>query len=92
MLATGGVIGTVGFLILIVGSLKMLWGLPHAMGSFALAVMVAHVVEGQFDIFWVTGSGSVPWIILGMAFAVSRQRLGEVMIHPSGSVNAQENR
>ena len=90
MLATGGVIGTLGFLILILGSLKMLWRLPHAMGSFALAVMVAHIVEGQFDIFWVTGTGSVPWIILGMAFAASRHRLGEVKMHPSGSVNAQE--
>ena len=77
MLATGGVVGLAGFLVLIVGSLWMLWRLPSAMGSFALAVMVAHVVEGQFDIFWVTGTGSAPWIILGMAFAVSRRRVGE---------------
>ncbi len=83
MLATGGVIGTVGFLLLIVGSLRMLWRLPNAMGSFALAVMVAHVVEGQFDNFWVTATGSVPWIILGMALAVSRQRVDEIMIPSS---------
>ena len=93
MLATGGAVGLAGFLVLIVGSLWMLWRLPSAIGSFALAVMVAHVVEGQFDIFWVTGTGSAPWIILGMAFAVSRRRVGEVMIHqPSISVNVHENR
>ncbi len=94
ILATGGVVGLAGFLVLILGTLWMLWRLPpSAIGSFALAVMVAHVVEGQFDIFWVTGTGSAPWIILGMALAVSRRRVGEVMIHyPSISFNVHENR
>jgi hypothetical protein len=31
------------------------------------AVLLAHVVEGQFDIFWVTASGSIPWILVGMS-------------------------
>jgi len=87
ILATGGLIGLAGFLVLIVGSLWMLWRLPSAIGSLALAVMVAHVVEGQFDIFWVTATGSVSWIILGMAFALSRQRDSRIRInHPRVAV------
>jgi hypothetical protein len=87
ILATGGLIGLAGFLVLIAGSLWMLWRLPSAIGSLALAVMVAHVVEGQFDIFWVTATGSVPWIILGMGFAFSRQRNSRTTInHPKVAV------
>ncbi len=71
ILVTGGVVGLLGFLTLVLGSLRMLYRIPNVLGSFAFAVVVAHVIEGQFDIFWVTATGSVPWIALGMALASS---------------------
>jgi hypothetical protein len=91
MLATGGMVGLAGFLVLVVGTLWMLWRLPSALGSLALAVMVAHVVEGQFDIFWVTATGSVPWIIMGMTFALARQSDARKIVHrPSAAVTGHK--
>jgi len=69
MLVTGGIIGLIGFLILVFGSLRLLWRLPAAAGTLAFAVVLARVVDGQFDIFWVSASGSLPWIIAGMGLA-----------------------
>ena len=91
MLATGGMVGLAGFLVLVVGTLWMLWRLPSALGSLELAVMVAHVVEGQFDIFWVTATGSVPWIIMGMTFALARQSDARKIVHrPSAAVTGHK--
>ena len=70
LLATGGIVALLGLLVLLGGSLRFLWRAPPATGgSLALSVMLAHIVEGQFDIFWVTATGSLPWIFLGMALA-----------------------
>jgi hypothetical protein len=71
MLATGGIIGLLGFLVLIFGSLRLLWRLPAAAGTLAFAVLLSRVIEGQFDIFWVSASGSLPWIIAGMGLAAA---------------------
>jgi len=71
MLATGGVVGLLGFLVLVLGALYLLWKLPAEAGTMALAVLLAHVVEGQFDIFWVSPIGSMPWIIVGMGLAAA---------------------
>ncbi len=75
LLATGGIVGLLGLLVLLGGSLRFLWRAPPALGgSVALSVMLAHIVEGQFDIFWVTATGSLPWIFLGMALAELHQQ------------------
>jgi len=88
MLATGGIVGLFGFLVLICGSLRLLWRLPAAVGTLAFAVLLARVVDGQFDIFWVSASGSLPWIIAGMGLATaSRIRQSEEtgLKRPAGS-------
>jgi polysaccharide biosynthesis protein PslJ len=71
MLATGGIVGLLGFLVLILGSLRILWRLPAAAGTLAFAVLLARVIGGQFDIFWVSASGSLPWMIAGMGLAAA---------------------
>jgi hypothetical protein len=70
-LATGGVVGLLGLMTLLVGSLWLLARLPAEVGSLAFGVVVGHVVEGQFDIFWVSPSGSLPWIVAGMGLAAA---------------------
>lgn len=71
MLATGGVVGLTGLVILVLGTLYLLWRMPKVAGTLAFAVMLAHTVEGQFDVYWVAGTGTIPWIIAGMACAVT---------------------
>jgi hypothetical protein len=71
MLATGGVVGLLGFLVLVIGALVLCWRLPPVAGTLALAVLLAHVIEGQFDVFWVSPIGSMPWIIVGMGMAAA---------------------
>ena len=74
ILATGGIVGLVGLIVLLGGSLRLVWRIPPGFGSsLGLSVLLAHIVEGQFDIFWVTATGSLPWIIFGMTLAHSRQ-------------------
>jgi hypothetical protein len=69
MLATGGVIGLIGFVVLVLGTLILVWRYPREAGSLGAAVLLAHAIEGQFDIYWVAATGSVPWIIAGMSAA-----------------------
>jgi len=80
MLATGGIVGLVGFLVLIGGSLRLLWRLPAAVGTVAFAVLFARVIDGQFDIFWVSASGSLPWIIAGMGLAAAEIRKRDPLV------------
>jgi hypothetical protein len=70
LLATGGIVALIGFLLLVFGTARWLWRVPVAAGgTLVFAVFLAHIVEGQFDIFWVTGTGTVPWIFVGMGLA-----------------------
>ncbi len=71
VLATGGIVGLVGFVVLIIGALRVLWRLPKAAGTLGFAMLLAHVIQGQFDIFWVTATGSLPWIFVGMSVAAT---------------------
>jgi polysaccharide biosynthesis protein PslJ len=70
-LATGGVIGLAAFLFFVIGAIRVLWKLPLAAGTLGLAMLLAHVTEGQFDIFWVTATGSLPWVFVGMSAAAA---------------------
>jgi hypothetical protein len=81
MLATGGIVGLAGLAVLCLGTLWILWRLPALAGALAFGVLLAHVVEGQFDVFWVTSSGSLPWMVAGMglaaAVAIDREKRGD---------------
>jgi len=71
MLATGGIVGLLGFLALTCGSLRLLWRLPAAVGSLAFAILLARMISAQFDIFWVSATGSLPWLFAGMGLAAA---------------------
>ena len=90
MLATGGLVGLIGLATLLFGSLRIAWRLPPALGgSLALSVLVAHIVEGQFDIFWVTATGTLPWIFLGLSLGKTHASEHRGAQDPYQTVNAK---
>jgi hypothetical protein len=70
VLTSAGIVGLVGFIVLIVGSFQVLRRLPHRFGTLALAILIMRVVQGQLDIFWVGAQGSLPWMVIGVALGV----------------------
>ncbi len=66
VLTSAGLVGLVGFLALLIGSVMILRRVPRRYGTLALAVVVARLVQGQLDVFWVTAQGSIPWLLAGL--------------------------
>jgi O-antigen ligase len=70
-LASGGVVGLVAIVVLLVGLGLVLRRLPKPVGMLALCVLVGRVVQTQFDLFWVSAAGMLPFLIAGMALGVA---------------------
>lgn len=66
VLTSAGLVGLIGFLVLLIGSIVILRRVPRRYGTLALAVVAARLVQGQLDVFWVTAQGSIPWLIAGL--------------------------
>jgi len=65
-LAEGGIVGLVALALLIGGSMMALWRLPAQAASIGLAFLVGRFVHGLFDIYWVAGPTTLPWLIVGI--------------------------
>jgi len=70
VLTTVGIVGLFGFLAMFAGAIWLTAKLPPAYGTLALAVIVARLVQGQFDLYWVAGQSSILWIIAGICYGV----------------------
>ncbi|MFK5633429.1 MULTISPECIES: O-antigen ligase family protein [unclassified Ornithinimicrobium] len=68
---TTGVVGLIGFLVMITGILVVLWRLDPAFGTVAFAAVLSRVVQGQFDLFWISVSVSVPFLIAGVCLGAA---------------------
>jgi O-antigen ligase len=67
VLSTAGVVGLIGFVIMLVGIMWVLWyRLPPEYGTLAVAVVLARVVQGQLDLFWIALVVSLPFLIAGV--------------------------
>jgi hypothetical protein len=66
VLTSAGVIGVLGFLLLIVGAIVVLWKLPPVYGTLGAAIVLSRFVQGQFDLFWTAVQVSVPFLVAGM--------------------------
>jgi polysaccharide biosynthesis protein PslJ len=77
MLTSAGVLGVAALLILMGRALLITWRMPIAFGSLAFAVLAARFVEGQLDIFWVSGLAAIAWMITGVCLGVmTRSTIG----------------
>ncbi len=65
-LAEGGVVGVLALALLVGGSLVALWRLPQEAAAIAVAFVVGRFVHGLFDVYWVSGTATLPWLIVGI--------------------------
>ncbi|CAN5398407.1 hypothetical protein BH10ACT5_BH10ACT5_19000 [soil metagenome] len=66
VLASAGVVGLIGFAVLWIGIIFVLWHVDPRFGTLALAVTLSRLVQGQFDLFWVAAQVSIPFVIAGI--------------------------
>lgn len=74
MLASAGVFGLVGFLVMWLGVLVVLWRIDPRYGTLAVTVLLCRFVQGQFDLFWIAAQVSIPFVIAGICLgAMARE-------------------
>lgn len=71
VLATTGLVGLAGFLVMIGGMLVVLWRATPEYGTLAFAMVLARVVQGQLDLFWVAVQTSIPFMVAGACLGVA---------------------
>ena len=87
MLSTAGLVGLVGFLVLMVGSLVVLWRMDPRYGLVAFVVILSRLVQGQLDLFWVAVQTSIPFLIVGICLGAHGRELAD---QPPGVGQATE--
>ncbi|MGE9808296.1 MULTISPECIES: O-antigen ligase family protein [unclassified Janibacter] len=70
VLTSSGIIGLIGFLVLMVGSIVVLWRVTPTYGTLALLAVLSRFVQGQLDLFWVAAQCSIPFAIAGICLGV----------------------
>jgi len=74
MLASAGVVGLIGFLVMWIAVLVVLWRIDPRFGTLAVAVLLCRFVQGQFDLFWIAAQVSIPFVIAGVCLgAMARE-------------------
>jgi hypothetical protein len=66
VLASAGVVGLVGFLVMWIGVLVVLWHVDPRFGTLAFAILLCRLVQSQFDLFWVAVQVSLPFVVAGI--------------------------
>ena len=77
VLSSAGLVGLIGFLVLMGGALVVLWRIDRRYGTLAFAILLTRLVQSQFDLFWSAIVVSVPFVLVGIclgaqAFAAAR--------------------
>lgn len=67
--AEGGLVGLTALAVLLGGTYVALRGLPGQLGRLARLAILMRLVAGLLDIYWVAGTGSLPWLFVGLALA-----------------------
>jgi O-antigen ligase len=66
VLTSSGIVGLIGFLVMWLGVLLVLWHVDPRFGTLAVAVLFCRLVQAQFDLFWVAAQVSIPFVIAGV--------------------------
>jgi len=83
-LASTGIVGSLAFFYLVYITVRTLLRVPAAFGTLGLAILVAHYVDGLFDIFWIGASSAIPFIICGVCLGMADAQRRAV--DPSGGL------
>ncbi len=77
--SAAGVVGLAGFLVLMAGSLTVLWArMDLRYGLPALTIVLSRFVQGQLDLFWVAVQTSVPFLIAGICLGAHGREMDEL--------------
>lgn len=77
VLVSAGVVGLVGFTVMWVGVLVVLWKVDPVYGTLAFAVVLSRLVQAQFDLFWVAAQVSIPFVIAGICLGLQARKAAE---------------
>ncbi|MBM7502742.1 O-antigen ligase family protein [Agromyces aurantiacus] len=74
VLASSGVVGLIGFAVMCIGILLVLWHMDPRYGTLAFAIVLSRFVQAQFDLFWVAAQVSIPFVVAGICIgAMARE-------------------
>lgn len=90
MLSSGGIVGLIGFLVMFLVILVVLWRVDPRYGTLAFVLVAMRLVQGQFDLFWVAAQVSIPFVIAGICLGAQAhaQRSGEDDADPPAATAA----
>ncbi|WP_448811693.1 O-antigen ligase family protein [Agromyces bauzanensis] len=75
VLASAGVFGLVGFVVMWIGVLAVLWHVDPRFGTLAVAIVLSRIVQAQFDLFWTAAGVSIPFVVAGICLgAMAREQ------------------
>jgi hypothetical protein len=74
VVASAGLVGLLGFLVMWVGLLVVLWRIDPRYGTLALALPLSRIFQAQFDLFWTSVQTSIPFVVAGIC-------LGALALH-----------
>jgi polysaccharide biosynthesis protein PslJ len=77
VLASAGIVGVLAFGLLITATLVTVWRLDPLVGTVALGVTVTRLVQSQFDLFWVSVSVSVPFVVVGVCLGLAADQVAK---------------
>ena len=77
MLSTAGLFGLLGFVVLMGGSLVVLWRMEPTYGLICSTIILSRIVQGQLDLFWVAVQTSVPFLIVGICLGAHGRELAD---------------
>jgi len=66
-LGEAGIVGAVGLVVFILLALWALRGARSPLWLCARYLVIAQVVSGLGDIYWRAGTGTIPWLVVGLA-------------------------
>jgi len=77
VLSTTGILGLIGFIGMFAAAIWLLWRMDPVYGTLGLATVVGRLVQGQFDLYWVSAHASVLWIVAGICYGVRERNRAE---------------
>ena len=89
-LASTGVIGSLAFFFLVFVTMRSMNALPRIYGTLGLVVLLAHYVDGLFDIFWIGALSIVPFVIAGISLGTAdadphNERVPDLLAEAAGN-------
>jgi len=70
-LASSGIIGSIAFFFMVIVTMRSMTLLPRIYGTLGMVILLAHYVDGLFDIFWIGALSIAPFVIAGISLGMT---------------------